>query len=49
MAGKGWLMLLLKRQGNVSIRRPEATSIARVIGFSKQRVCDFFLKFGRSF
>lgn len=42
MAGKDWLMSFLKRQGNLSIRRPEATSIARVTGFSKERVCQFF-------
>lgn len=42
LAGKDWLISFLKRQGNLSIRRPEATSIARVTGFSKHRVSEFF-------
>ncbi|XP_030758031.1 uncharacterized protein LOC115883762 [Sitophilus oryzae] len=42
LAGKDWLISFLKRQGNLSIRRPEATSIARVTGFSKNKVNEFF-------
>lgn len=42
LAGKDWLISFLKRRGNLSIRRPEATSIARVTGFSKHRVSEFF-------
>lgn len=42
VAGKDWLISFLKRHGNLSIRRPEATSMARVTGFSKYRVAEFF-------
>ena len=42
MAGKDWLQSFLKRQGDLSIRRPEATSLSRVLGFSKEAVMLFF-------
>lgn len=42
LAGKDWVSSFLKRRGNLSIRRPEATSIARITGFSKHRVSEFF-------
>ena len=42
MAGKDWVRNFLKRQGDLSIRRPEATSLARVVGFSKEAVMRFF-------
>lgn len=35
-------MLFLNHQGNSFVRTPEAASIARVTGYSKQRVCEFF-------
>lgn len=42
MAGKDWCIGFMKRQGDLSIRRPEATSLARVTGFSKEAVNRFF-------
>ncbi|KAJ4426133.1 hypothetical protein ANN_26942 [Periplaneta americana] len=42
MAGKDWCSGFMKRQGDLSIRRPEATSLARVTGFSKESVNRFF-------
>jgi hypothetical protein len=32
----------MKRQGDVSIRRPEATGMARLIGFRKEAVSRIF-------
>jgi hypothetical protein len=37
-AGKDWLVNFLKRNPSVSIRKPEATSINRIVGFSKTEV-----------
>ncbi|KAJ4425599.1 hypothetical protein ANN_27795 [Periplaneta americana] len=42
MAGKDWCNGFMKRQGDLSIRRPEATSLARVTGFSKESINRFF-------
>lgn len=41
-AGRSWLRLFLKRHPNLSFRRPTGTSIARMKGFNKQNVNDFF-------
>ena len=42
LAGKDWMRGFLKRNPSVSIRHPEATSLARAHGFNKQQVTKFF-------
>ncbi|XP_045456068.1 uncharacterized protein LOC123665882 [Melitaea cinxia] len=43
IAGKTWLRLFLKRhKDKLSIRRPTGTSFARVFGFNKENVDNFF-------
>ena len=42
MAGLDWLSGFLLRHPELSIRKPEATNVARVIGFNKSNVEKFF-------
>lgn len=41
-AGRDWLYGYLKRNKDVSIRTPEATSLARAEAFTKENVARFF-------
>lgn len=42
MAGKDWIAGFKKRHPNITLRRPEATSLARSQGFNKVNVKKFF-------
>lgn len=42
LAGRAWLKEFLKRIPSLSPRKPEATSVARAMGFNKVAVCKFF-------
>jgi hypothetical protein len=37
-----WLVTFLKRNQSINIRKPEATSINRIVGFSKTEVTRFY-------
>ena len=41
-AGTKWLKNFIKRTGGLSIRRPEATSLNRINGFSEPKVMNYF-------
>ena len=41
-AGKDWLALFLKRHPSISLRSPEATSMARATGFNRRSVERFY-------
>lgn len=43
-AGEDWLEGFIKRVGNISLRKPEATSLARSMGFNKPVVSKFYEK-----
>lgn len=42
MAGKDWLYLFMRRNPTISFRKPEATSISRVLAFNRVEVNIFF-------
>jgi hypothetical protein len=44
MAGRDWLVNFMKRHPNLSIRRPQATSLGRATGFNQFTVSQFFQK-----
>lgn len=41
-AGKEWVHNFLKRNKNISLRKPEATSINRVLAFNKEEIALFY-------
>jgi hypothetical protein len=43
IAGVDWLPGFLKRHPDISLRKPEATSVAQAVGFNKVAVSTFFL------
>ena len=49
MAGIDWLDGFLKRYSDLSIRRPEATSLARAVGFNKPKVQQFVFIFTKTY
>lgn len=44
-AGEGWLRKFRNRHPNISLRKPEATSLARATAFNKTNVGEFFSKY----
>lgn len=47
MAGKKWYYAFMRRHPQLSLRKPENTSLARAQGFNKARVEAFFQMLGR--
>ncbi|KAF2888958.1 hypothetical protein ILUMI_13998 [Ignelater luminosus] len=44
-ACKGWPQMFLLRHSEISLRKPEATTLARSAAFNKQNVSEFFSKY----
>lgn len=42
LAGPDWLQLFMKRHPNISLRKPEGTSLSRVTSFNETNVKQFF-------
>ena len=42
MAGKDWMYGFMQRHQNISLRSPEATSVARACGFNRKAVSEFY-------
>ena len=45
LAGKDWLQGFMKRNNDLSLRKPESTSLSRSMAFNKPVVDDFFMKY----
>uniref|UniRef100_H2YKG1 DDE-1 domain-containing protein n=1 Tax=Ciona savignyi TaxID=51511 RepID=H2YKG1_CIOSA len=44
MAGEDWLKGFRRRQGSISLRSPESTSLARAMALNQHHVSEFFVK-----
>ncbi|KAI4466102.1 hypothetical protein MML48_3g00007082 [Holotrichia oblita] len=44
--GKEWLMSFMKRHADLSLQKPESTSLSRSMAFNKPVIDDFFNKYG---
>lgn len=47
-AGRGWIREILKRHHELSLQKPESTSIQRAIGFNKSKVETQFSILGKT-